>query len=387
MEESFRYLLGQQRRRLLLVSWLVVGWCLIHDQAVVAAGDHRGGSTSSCQNNNNNPVLLSSVNPHSTAVLDRLPPSNVTAWPHRPVYLQAASATRVLNAGHKKKKNGSNDDDELALPLGVPLEIDTPLFQGRILIRFRNAKSDDQVSHDAYFNGSGSTDGTTRSSSSRTSPQPGGPHHKRLMQTVVQGRFKKSISMADVYVGSIFREPIKLAPPPSLLQVIQAVLGRTTPGIVLDLASKRPRVMSLLVGGATQTIRVDTPGNEPVVTTSIDYDENIGEALLGRPFRNVRHRQRYLNHPNTASQYFFDPHKIYTFHSYSETMDYGTYTMKLPPLYPRHHHQYQLDQLIGPQPMSLAAVVPSTGETIFHFDVWHESVYRQKLLVLCDDDE
>jgi Protein of unknown function (DUF1769) len=381
MEESFRYLWGQQRR-LLLVSWLV-GWCLVHSAAV--AGDHhRGGS---CQNNNknnnhnHNAVVSSSANNHhSSTAVDRLPPSNVTAWPHRPVYLQAASTTHVLNvpaAGHKSKKNG-NVDDEQALPLGVPLEIDTPLFQGRILIRFRNAKSDDQASHDAYFNGD------STSSNNRTQ-QPGAPHHKRLMQTVVQGRFKKSISMADVYVGSIFREPIKLAPPPSLLQVIQAVLGRTTPGIVLDLASKRPRVMSLLVGGATQTIRVDTPGDEPVVTTSVDYDENIGEALLGRPFRNVRHRQRHLNQPSTAARYFFDPHKVYTFHSYSETMDYGTYTMKLPPLYPHHHHHYQLDQVIGPQPMSLAAVVPSTGETIFHFDVWHESVYRQKL-VLCDDD-
>jgi Protein of unknown function (DUF1769) len=376
MEKSFRYQWGQQRR-LLLVSWLVVGWCLVH---AVVAGDHydRGGS---CQNNiNKNPVVSSSaaINPHISTAVDRLPPSNVTAWPHRPVYLQAASTTHVLNvpaAGHKNKKNG-NVDEEQALPLGVPLEIDTPLFQGRILIRFRNAKSDDQASHDAYFNGG--------SSSNRT--QQPAPRHKRLMQTVVQGRFKKSISMADVYVGSIFREPIKLAPPPSLLQVIQAVLGRTTPGIVLDLASKRPRVMSLLVGGATQTIRVDTPGDEPVVTTSVDYDENIGEALLGRPFRNVRHRQRHLNQPSTAARYFFDPHKVYTFHSYSETMDYGTYTMKLPPLYPRHHHHYQLDQVIGPQPMSLAAVVPSTGETIFHFDVWHESVYRQKL-VLCDDAE
>jgi hypothetical protein len=316
--------------------------------------------SSRCRNNNKNQKPSLSSQQQS----DLLPQQHVTDWPHRPVYLQAdANTTRVLNRPAK----------EQALPLGVPLEIDTPLFQGRILFRFRNAKSDDPASHEAYF-------GNDRNE------KPGGQQqqrHKRLMQTVVQGRFKKEINMADVYVGSVFQRPIQLVPPKSIRQVLQAVLGRTAPGIVLDLASDQPRVVSLLAG-APQMIRVDTPGNEPDVLHAHEFIENFGEAV-GKVFKSIKHRQKHMNRPDKAARYHFDPTKIYTFHSYDESMDYGTYTIKLP-FYPNY---YRLDQVIGAQPMSLTAVVPSTGETVFHFNVWHESVYRQRLLLgssSCDDD-
>jgi hypothetical protein len=65
--------------------------------------------------------------------------------------------------------------EDQALPLGVPFEFETPLFKGSMLVRLCNAKTDDPKKHDAYFRGT-----------------------NRVMQTVVQGRFKKVVNMADV---------------------------------------------------------------------------------------------------------------------------------------------------------------------------------------------
>jgi len=67
------------------------------------------------------------------------------------------------------------------------------IIKGKILLRFRNAKSDDPTSHSKYFNNGGSS-------------------NKRLMQTVIQGRFKKPMKMSDVYVGSTFPQPLAGAP-------------------------------------------------------------------------------------------------------------------------------------------------------------------------------
>lgn len=119
-----------------------------------------------------------------------LPP--VESWPHRPVLVKASDDTKILGRSEHE-----------ALPIGVPFEFETPLFKGRILLRLRHATSDEMTSHEAYFSG-----------------------RKRLMQTVVQGRFKKAMGMDEVYMGSLFSEPLRLVPPPSIARMIKAMVGR-----------------------------------------------------------------------------------------------------------------------------------------------------------------
>eukprot|EP00428_Durinskia_dybowskii_P020384 CAMPEP_0170205210 /NCGR_PEP_ID=MMETSP0116_2-20130129/2144_1 /TAXON_ID=400756 /ORGANISM="Durinskia baltica, Strain CSIRO CS-38" /LENGTH=289 /DNA_ID=CAMNT_0010455591 /DNA_START=105 /DNA_END=971 /DNA_ORIENTATION=- len=258
-----------------------------------------------------------------------LPP--VEDWPHRPVFVKASDETKILGR-----------DENEALPLGVPFEFETPLFKGQMLLRLRNATSDEIESHGAYFSG-----------------------RKRLMQTVVQGRFKKPMGMDEVYMGSLFSEPLRLVPPPSMARMIQAMISSVAPGVVMDLASEKPRVVTLYAG-TTQSLSVDKPGTEPDIM-AVDLPENT--SILGRIFKTSKHRKNYLSIPKKAAQHQFDTEHVYTFHHYDHAMDYAKYTMKLP------FYDYDLSKAIGPQPMGLSAVT-SSGEIIFHFDVWHENVYK-----------
>ena len=99
-------------------------------------------------------------------------------WPHNTVYVQPGSDMKVSGLPTQQHP----------IPLGVPIEIETPLFKGKALVRFRNAKSDDPKSHELYFEG-----------------------RKRLMQTVVQGRFKRTLKMSEVYVVSRLPGPRHLS--------------------------------------------------------------------------------------------------------------------------------------------------------------------------------
>jgi hypothetical protein len=262
-------------------------------------------------------------------VEDAIP--GVKHWPHRPIYLKASGETKVF---------GIPEDE--ALPLGVPFEFETPLFKGSMLVRLRNAKSDDPEKHDAYFQG-----------------------RNRVMQTVVQGRFKKAVNMADVFVGSIFREPMHLVPPPFFMSLLQRVFPET----ILDLASKTPKVVTLYAGNA-QTISVDAPGDEPDIA-AVDLLENVTRSF-GDKFKSIKERKRKLSSPHKASKYRFDPENVYTLQIYDETIDYGTYNVRLP-----FYGNFPLSKVLGPQPMSLSAVT-TTGDLLYDFDVWHESVHLLK---------
>ena len=274
-------------------------------------------------------ITMASASTKSVTKVDQIP--GVKHWPHRPIYLKASGETEVF---------GIPEDE--ALPLGVPFEFETRLFKGRMLVRLRNAKTDDPEKHDAYFQG-----------------------RNQVMQTVVQGRFKKAVNMADVFVGSVFKEPMHLVPPP----FFKSLFKRLAPGAILDFASKTPKVVTLYAGTA-QTISVDAPGQEPDITAA-DLFENVSRSF-GDQFKSIKERKRKLSSPHKAADYQFDPENVYTLQIHDESMDYGTYNIRLP-VYGNFH----LSQALGPQPMSLSAVT-TTGDVLYNFDVWHESVYRMK---------
>jgi Protein of unknown function (DUF1769) len=187
-------------------------------------------------------------------------------WPHRPVYLKTGAATTVI---------GIPDDE--ALPLGVPIEFATELFEGKLLVRLRNVKTDDPASHDAYFE-----------------------DRRRVMQTVVQGRFKKPVNMADVFVGSIFKHPVKLVPPPFFMRLLNAIVRRVAPGAILDFASLKPKVVALYAGTA-QTINIAVPGKEPDIAGA-DLPEDVSRKF-GDTFKSVKQRKRMLSVPHKAAKY------------------------------------------------------------------------------------
>jgi len=244
-------------------------------------------------------------------------------WPHNPIFVQAGDKMNALGI-----RRGS------PVPLGVPFEVESgecvtsranfpnsvllspggfpthdvasdcflflcmnehgrkDLFKGSVLLRFRNAKSDDQAKHDEYFDG-----------------------RKRLMQTVIQGRFKRPVNMGDVYVGSLFTKPLAGAPPKTMTKIMDAVIRRIAPGLVLDLSSDLPKVIAILAGTA-QTMSIDEPGQEPDITSK-DIDENVGH-VLGQKLSTKYKRRKVLSIPSKASKFTFDTHSVYTFHTYDD---------------------------------------------------------------------
>ena len=230
-------------------------------------------------------------------------------------------------------------NDDHPVPLGVPFEIDSPVFSGRALLRFRNAKSDDEASHSKYFDS-----------------------RKRLMQIVIQGQFKRKIKMSEVYAGSMFVAPLKAAPPPRMTKLMNSIIGRIAPGLVLDLSSNEPKVICLIAG--CQSMSIDLPGNEPDITLP-DIQENV--SVLGKSCSTVSKRRKHLGNPKKAALYDYDTKHVYTFHMYDDVMCYGNGTMKLPV-----YGDYDIKPSIGNQPLSLTGVTKD-GDIVYDLRVWHES--------------
>ena len=252
----------------------------------------------------------------------RRPHQPVQDWPHRSVLLQPGVGTRVSEPN--------------VLPIGVPIDFETDLFRGQFLLRLRNVTSD-HPSASRYFDGS-----------------------RRVMQTVLQGRFKKNVNMADLYVGCIFRQPMKLVPPPLVHRVLQACLGRIAPGAILDFAAPQPRIITLYAGKA-QTLNIARPGSEPNIMARELPDHGWQRAAAGD-------RQRLLSRPSHAAQYEFDTEHVYTMEIYDEAMDYGNYEIQIP-----MYGKFPLGAAIGAQPMSFTAVTRQ-GEVLYDFALWHESI-------------
>jgi hypothetical protein len=277
----------------------------------------------------------------------------VQHWPHRPIFMKAGSGTHV---------RGINPGE--ALPLGVPFEFETPLFKGKILVRLRHCKTDSAHHHDAYFRGT-----------------------SRVMQTVLQGQFKRPVNMADLFVGTTFQRPFRMVPPPFVARILNAVLSRVSPSAVLDLASPQPKVMSLYAGTAHSLSR-DAPGQEPDMTAP-ELPENVHTILATSTgsqqqqqqqndttlaFTSVQERRRKLSVPRTAAHYHFDSDSIYTLHIYDEVMDVGQHHIKLPLV-----GNFDLIQAIGPQPMTLSAMTID-GQVLYDLDVWHERAWTNRMM-------
>ena len=354
---------------------------------------------------NGNEMMMVTKDPFEHPLVP--PTLPVSQWPHQSVLLQVGSNTRSIPSS--KEEDAAVPEDLVphtpppaALPIGVPFPFETPNFRGQFLVRLRDNTSDDPKSHHAYFR-----------------------DRKRVLQTVVQGQFKKNIAMSDLYVGTIFRQPMKHTPPPCFMPILRRVFHKMSPGVMVDFASKQPRVWSLY-GGAARAISIDRPGEEPDIR-SIDLPESLENLPVGRRVhrrggklgwspalgaghprrrRNEGHnnnnangnsetihtadlvhqtdhhqhhhhhpsqwspvdRQRILSNPDTACHYMFDTEHVYTMEIYDELMDYGKYTIALPKI-----GNFQLTKAIGRQPMTFTAVTKQ-NDIIYDFALWHESI-------------
>lgn len=249
--------------------------------------------------------------------------------------------TVSIHAGPDTQILDSTSNDE-ALSLGEPISFETPLFKGQILIRLKNVvESDaDPVRHSQYFSG----------------------RSNRLMQSVVQGKFKKAAKMSDIYVGSVCGSPFAKKPPGLVCKILEKAFRQVQPGAVVDLGSQTPKIMALYSGSA-QSIRKSEPEEEDLPDIRAkDIEEDFS------PYHgSAQQRQRELAHPRHARQYEFDTHHVYTFHTFNEVLDFGLGEVHVP-----FFGAYDMKPLLGAgQPFPLSAV-SSAGETMFHFEIRHQ---------------
>jgi hypothetical protein len=272
---------------------------------------------------------------YSSSVLHKMKSfDDPKTWPYRPMYVSASRNTRIKNI----------DLDE-PLPLGVPLEVETSIFQGKMLLRFQTTRSDNSKPDSVFLD-----------------------KRKRFLQVVVQGKFKKPLSFGDVYVGGIFQQPLQYAPPPLFARLLNVLFSRIATGTIMDLGSSQPRVL-LLNAGAAERLSINQPGQEPDIT-AIDIPENTG-AVFGDKYKSSSERKRHFSKRQKASAHFYDTEKIYTFQYCDKLMDYGSFNFELP-LYGR----LDLSQVIGNQPWPFS-VVTIDGEVVLSIDCWHENLVKQ----------
>jgi len=167
--------------------------------------------------------------------------------------------------------------------------------------------------------------------------------------------------MSDVYFGSTFPQPLAYSPPPTMSKLIDAVLRKVAPGLILDLSSDSPKVLAPLAG-TVQTMSIDSLGNEPDITLQIN--ENVVSSL-GKSFGTPAKRQKILSNPKYAANYDFNTNDVYTFHSNDDTMDYGRGTMHIPV-----YGEYDIKTAIGNQPMSLTGIAKG-GSILYDLKIFH----------------
>mmetsp|Transcript_11223 Transcript_11223/g.21003 ORF Transcript_11223/g.21003 Transcript_11223/m.21003 type:complete len:201 (+) Transcript_11223:818-1420(+) len=157
-----------------------------------------------------------------------------------------------------------------------------------------------------------------------------------------------------------------------------------SPGIVIDLLSPKPKILTSF--GGVQTLRIDLPGHEPSITGAIGNIKEDTRLLLGDQFiGNIQKRRAYLSNPENSCKYTVNPNHIYSFELYDHSMNFGTY-------YQHILGGKRVDMVQSMNGQALAfALFTRDKRCILKFPVWHErmivdmkSKYGLSLLEIMD---
>lgn len=254
-----------------------------------------------------------------------------STWKYHTIFIQPAGETRCPGL-----------EPDQSVPLGVPVEFESNLFKGKILFRFRGGETEDERSHEAYFNSS---------------------QYKVQRQIMIQGQFKQRCKMSEMYMGDIFDKKWNLSIPSSIGRMINKIFTRLAPGLVIDVATENPKVV-VLIGSGSHAMSIDKPGEEPDITAP-DIPER---TFISNDIKSSGKRKKVLGNPDEASKFEFDPDLVYSFHSFDEVLDLVKYEFNLPFM------SIDVANAVGKQPISIRAVnrPESSSESFFYFRCWHK---------------
>lgn len=221
----------------------------------------------------------------------------------------------------------------------------TPVFEGKILLRclgfdkHYNKSFDDSLMRD-YF-----------------------ARHKRVMQWVVQGTFKRRVPMNSVLTGQLFERSLNL--PPALLVRLSMMVIKAFNVIQADDIThpQLPYLVTPLIT-ACQTVVVTDPTREGAEAPDIgslkplkDYLGDQGPEFLAY---NAKQRRAFFSNLQNLNSYYYEPGLIYTFEAYQHLFRFDTFTFSV------GLKQLDIIEYLNKQPLEINCFVDEAyGEALF----------------------
>lgn len=145
-----------------------------------------------------------------------------------------------------------------------------------------------------------------------------------------------------------------------------------SPGIVIDLVSSKPKMLTSF--GGVQTLRIDELGDEPKLTGELGNIKEDTKLLLGTKFSgNIQKRRKYLSNPDNACKYVVNPNHVYSFELYDHSMNFGTYNQHI-------FGGRKVDMIMSLNGQALAfALFTRDKRCIYKFPVWHKRLIGDML--------
>lgn len=253
-------------------------------------------------------------------------------WKHRPAYICAHPTTKTPEY-----------EPGVSLPLGVPINFESDLFQGKAFLRLKPIPSDQ--GHDSYFESK-----------------------KRFYQFIIQGQFKEELPLCDVVIGDVYDKPFKGVPNGVIMKLYEKFMEMVSPGLEMRTSSDTPWLFNAL--GSCQTMRVDRKGEEPDVSSG-ELQEDTALLFGKEKFASASKRRTYLRKRKNSSKYKVNLDQVYTFEVYDHTMCFASY----------YHHVMggnKIDMAVSMngQPLCLAFFTRD-HRVIAKFAVWHERLLEE----------
>ena len=237
-----------------------------------------------------------------------------------------------------------------------PMEVETNLFKGKIILTLRGNKRLDHgsIPTRSYFEGK-----------------------NRISACFVQGKFKKEIPFNEVLTGQNFSKKLQNLPSSFLIQMLFGVLNRISPNMVADVTCPKPYLLTPLIAAA-QTVHICKPGQKPPNLSDIfsrDLSDNDLEdcSLLFPPSQKkmtYNKRRKHFNTMKNMDGLSFDTENTYTFGFWQDIFDSTKFMAILP------FGSYDVSKYMNEQPMQVMAKIGVKGEYVWCAEMWHRKLFE-----------
>jgi hypothetical protein len=190
---------------------------------------------------------------------------------------------------------------------------------------------------------------------------------KRKSQTIVQGRFKKSLSFNDVGTGQEFHHPLNVSNS-KLAKLVLAIIRRLSPAVKEEYHEEGKVAMVSPVAATCQVLAVHRPGSEPCILEELVEDTVLLGATFAAGDVSAKKRRSHLSHSKNLKNFEYSPELVYTFDFYQHLMIPSDFTFDLSVT------TFDMSKYLNGQPLSVMAKSYSLGAYLWNFELWHEKL-------------